>query len=943
MILTTQKLVERAANDPAAFAELYKDCFPAVFHYIEFRCDDCALAQDLTARVFERVLRRLPAYHSNGEPFEAWLFAIARNTVTGWQRRERLRKGLLREAPDPEGTDDPTPGESAQPAGERRHLKAALAQLSGRERDLLGLRFASGLKNCEIAQLCGVGEDRAAVVVYRALRRLRALLCAGPEEPDGVPPEIARRVADLLDGFRPDGRHSPEESDFLALGERFAALKANPDERAGLLRRLPATSRAAPALPVPLRRIVRMGANVILIMAVLIALPRLIRSLSPAGQSMSPLDAQARRGRAAKPPALAPGVCRPENLSPFPGALAQGIGPEGSLSGGLLGGGELESGEFTFKIWLACDPLFRRGAKNSTYISEIDGLGLVLGWEYRGVDRDGRLAIYSGVEPFLRELDGVEPLGASAGSLDLAGLSLPDGVFPNWAAVDAPLRFALKMQLPDGSIAGATLNFILLREAGGFRPVDIHLEPLSEVELSEATATDLSEPPFPLLRAVDIYPDLRGIETVLAQREKELTAGAGWIHQVLRNYSAGGVDSAPQERNFLTENWLHVDHQGNVIAMISNVRADDGRLLEQVVIRDGRVHRRIAGESAPAAPVAFHADWGLFNELLRAARAEKTVTREEEIVNERPAWIFTIEDPIGQPAQENTGADAGQKVLREAVDAETGAVLYSELVLYLEGGKRISIWRQSVVAEERIDLPPDEVLALVNQPEDGSIPPTLINTHLPAGGIDLHAPLTLISAPGDDSYEPAFWYGDIFAGETFLGRVNFGATPGGRCARSASGALLAYKHEAMLSGRISSVTLNWLRLNDFQTIHVTAPALHVSSMLSWAPVEDRLAFVACVEGSACGLYLLEAETNVVRLLTEVEVSKWEPLWKPDGTQVAVIGSTSGMMVVVDVENGAIVYRGRFDLGAWQPPSRSPVNEWGVQFAREWDGGNCFGK
>ena len=42
MILTSARLVEQAASDPAAFAELYEACFPAVFHYIQFRCDGTA-------------------------------------------------------------------------------------------------------------------------------------------------------------------------------------------------------------------------------------------------------------------------------------------------------------------------------------------------------------------------------------------------------------------------------------------------------------------------------------------------------------------------------------------------------------------------------------------------------------------------------------------------------------------------------------------------------------------------------------------------------------------------------------------------------------------------------------------------------------------------------------------------------------------------------------
>lgn len=64
---------------------------------------------------------------------------------------------------------------------ERRQLRVALRELSSRERDLVALRFSSGLTNRRIAEITGLTESNVAVILYRALRKLRERLTL-PEE-----------------------------------------------------------------------------------------------------------------------------------------------------------------------------------------------------------------------------------------------------------------------------------------------------------------------------------------------------------------------------------------------------------------------------------------------------------------------------------------------------------------------------------------------------------------------------------------------------------------------------------------------------------------------------------------------------------------------------------------------------------------------------------------
>lgn len=763
----------------------------------------------------------------------------------------------------------------------------------------------------------------------------------------------AMRLADLLDGFRPEERISAEERDFLLLRDHFRALQPDDGARRRLSEHLPALKPGQENMK-PRTWVLQMVALVILAAAVLVGLPQLELLAS----ELEAAPAQSTQGTGTPegtpeatvlasetiPLALVPDACQGEGLLPYPEGAQWGMTGQEGLSGGLLGGGELEDGDFTFGLWLACDPVFQRSQGSGDDYSEIDGLGLLIQWSYSGAAQEGALTTFEGIEPWVRESGSSEPVNAGTSSYALTGLQLPTGVIPYWQAGDANLRYVLKTQLPDGSLAGAVLTFTLKREADGFRPADIRVEPLSETESSSPTAVEASEAPFPLLSVGQVYPDLREIEALLTQRQKDIAAGAVWIHQVIRNYSANGSFFEPEIQNYRSESWLQLDYQGNVIASISRDVADEGSILQETVMQDGVVYNRTTGESARTVPYTFKADWGLLNTLVETARRGETVVRSEETVDGRAALVFRFEDNYYPPVDFGDNARVSRVVVREAVDAETGAFLFSEMIKTFEDGAMVLEWRQTVVTEEMVDLPPDESLALFTQAQEAYTPPDPAGTPAEAGSDFSGSELRLMSIPGDDFSLPSFWYGDLYAGETFVGRVDFGATPGGWCARSADGEVLAFRRETTVNNRTASASLNWFRLSDVTEVYVTAATLQVKSLLSWSPVAEQLAFSACLTGeTGCGLYLLDVETNSVRMLAEMDLSLWEPLWKPDGTQVAVIGADSQRVYVVDVASGQVVSNDPFDAALWMPAAYSPVMDWGVSFAKEWDGGNCFAK
>ena len=173
--------VEKSGQCSESLTTLYEQYSDRIFLYLQYRCNDPAAAQDLAGEVFERLLRCYPDYDPQVAPISVWVFSIARHVVIDWQRRQYLRKFLPWEYLFRHPSAEPGPEQVALESEERRQLRAALRELSDRERDLVALRFSSGLTNRRISELTGLSESNVAVILYRALRKLRQILIL-PEE-----------------------------------------------------------------------------------------------------------------------------------------------------------------------------------------------------------------------------------------------------------------------------------------------------------------------------------------------------------------------------------------------------------------------------------------------------------------------------------------------------------------------------------------------------------------------------------------------------------------------------------------------------------------------------------------------------------------------------------------------------------------------------------------
>jgi RNA polymerase sigma-70 factor (ECF subfamily) len=177
-----QALVTAASEAPRdadlAFERLYRSSRDDVYAYVASLLRDRSAAEEVTAAAFERAYRKRSAFdRARGEP-RAWLFGIARNAALDELRRRQRLSMLVADPEDPGDADVVATAEDDDLVLRRTAIRAALATLSARDREVIALKFHAGLNNSELAKVLGVSESNAGTILHRSVQKLRRALGA---------------------------------------------------------------------------------------------------------------------------------------------------------------------------------------------------------------------------------------------------------------------------------------------------------------------------------------------------------------------------------------------------------------------------------------------------------------------------------------------------------------------------------------------------------------------------------------------------------------------------------------------------------------------------------------------------------------------------------------------------------------------------------------------
>jgi RNA polymerase sigma-70 factor, ECF subfamily len=160
--------------DEDSFRAFYDRTARSVWLYLCRLTGDRAAADDLLQEAYYRFLRVERPYASEAHR-RNYLYRIATNLAHDRRRRHIELVAL----PDADAPDAPHAGvDEGARAASRMDLNRALSRLKPRERALLLLAYSQGSSHHEIAESLGLKTGSVKALLFRARRRLAALLQA---------------------------------------------------------------------------------------------------------------------------------------------------------------------------------------------------------------------------------------------------------------------------------------------------------------------------------------------------------------------------------------------------------------------------------------------------------------------------------------------------------------------------------------------------------------------------------------------------------------------------------------------------------------------------------------------------------------------------------------------------------------------------------------------
>jgi len=164
-----------AAVKPVAFEDIVRLYQPLVRRLATRLLGWPDDVEDVTQEVFMTVLARIGHFRGDSE-LSTWIAAITLNRCRSWRRRLRVRWRAMRQLQCVRPTAGPAADQPALDEDHRQTVRAAVAALPARSREVVVLHYLEEMPLETIAQMLGIRKNAVEVRLHRARQQLEILL-----------------------------------------------------------------------------------------------------------------------------------------------------------------------------------------------------------------------------------------------------------------------------------------------------------------------------------------------------------------------------------------------------------------------------------------------------------------------------------------------------------------------------------------------------------------------------------------------------------------------------------------------------------------------------------------------------------------------------------------------------------------------------------------------
>jgi len=168
MDINEKALLYRAQTGDRRAAETLYECYYLdIYTYLYYRVSDKSTAEQFSAEVFVRMIRRLPQFTNNKISFMSWLYDIARDLVDN--KQQAFQPELFNEAVL--GSDQDSDAKTAN-----RCFELAISHLNDQQKSIVVHRFVEGRSVKDLVKITNKSERAIQSLQHQALKSLQIAL-----------------------------------------------------------------------------------------------------------------------------------------------------------------------------------------------------------------------------------------------------------------------------------------------------------------------------------------------------------------------------------------------------------------------------------------------------------------------------------------------------------------------------------------------------------------------------------------------------------------------------------------------------------------------------------------------------------------------------------------------------------------------------------------------